>query len=112
MTDKYNHDTVLHIYIGEDDIQEWTQGVGKFVLMPAMFESLKEMINEDLEKIQFARVECSIRNKKRAFDFFVEIEGISEAIEKLMEWALEEEKYEMCAEIKKLEELVQKQEEF
>ena len=75
MTDKYNHDTVLHIYIGEDDIQEWTQGVGKFVLMPAMFESLKEMINEDLEKIQFARVECSIRNKKRAFDFFVEIEG-------------------------------------
>ena len=24
-------DKVLHIYIGEDDVQEWTQGVGKDV---------------------------------------------------------------------------------
>ena len=30
-------DKVLHIYIGEDDVQEWTQGVGKDVLMPAMY---------------------------------------------------------------------------
>lgn len=112
MTDKYKEDTVLHIYIGEDDIQEWTQGVGKFVLMPAMFESCKQLVKEDLEKIQFARVEASIRNKKRAFDFFVEMEGIWDTIEKLMEWALEEEKYEMCSEIKKLEEIVQKLEEF
>lgn len=50
-------DTVLHIYIGKDDIQEWTQGIGKYTLMPAMFECCKTMLNEDLNKLQFARVE-------------------------------------------------------
>ena len=58
-------ETVLHIYIGEEDIQEWTQGIGKITLMPAMFE-----------------------------------------------WALEEEKYELCSEIKQLEEQLDKENTF
>ena len=109
---KHKEDLVLHIYIGNDDIQEWTQGIGKHTLMPAMFECCKTIVKEELEKLQFARVECSIRSKKRAFDFFVELAGISDTIDRLMEWALEEEKYEMCSEIKKLEERISKMEEF
>ena len=109
---KHKEDLVLHIYIGNDDIQEWTQGIGKHTLMPAMFECCKTIVNEELEKLQFARVECSIRSKKRAFDFFVELAGISDTIDRLMEWALEEEKYEMCSEIKKLQEEISKMEEF
>ena len=105
-------DTVLHIYIGKDDIQEWTQGIGKYTLMPAMFECCKTMLNEDLNKLQFARVEAIIRGKPKAFDFFVEMEGIWDTIEKLMEWAIEEEKYQMCVEIKKLEELLDKDNTF
>jgi hypothetical protein len=105
-------DTVLHIYIGKDDIQEWTQGIGKYTLMPAMFECCKTMLNEDLNKLQFARVEAIIRGKSKAFDFFVEMEGIWDTIEKLMEWAIEEEEYEMCSEIKKLEELLDKDNTF
>ena len=103
---------VLHIYIGESDIQEWTQGVGKDILMPQMFESVKEMLSTGKSKIQFARVEASIRNKKQAFDFFVEYEGVWDTLEKLMEWALEEEKYEMCDEIRKIEEELDKENEF
>ena len=103
---------VLHIYIGESDIQEWTQGVGKDILMPQMFESVKEILSTGKSKIQFARVEASIRNKKQAFDFFVEYEGVWDTLEKLMEWALEEEKYEMCAEIRKIEEELDKENEF
>ena len=103
---------VLTIYIGEVDIQEWTQGVGKDILMPQMFESVKEMLSTGRDKVQFARVEASIRKKKRAFDFFVEYEGIWDTLEKLMEWALEEEKYEMCAEIRKIEEELDKENEF
>jgi hypothetical protein len=94
---------VLHVYIGEVDIQEWTQGVGKDILMPQMFESCLEMVSTGKQKIQFARVEASIRKKKQGFDFFIEYDGIWDTLEKLMEWALEEEKYEMCAEIRKLE---------
>ena len=103
---------VLHIYIGEVDIQEWTQGVGKDILMPQMFESVKEMISTGRCKIQFARVEASIRKKKQAFDFFVEYEGLWDTLEKLMEWALEEEKYEICAEIRELEKELDKDNEF
>jgi hypothetical protein len=103
---------VLHIYIGEVDIQEWTQGDGKDVLMPQMFESVKEMLSSGKTKIQFARVECSIRNKKRAFDFFVHYDEVWDSLEKLMEWALEEEKYEMCSEIRKMEEKLDKENEF
>ena len=103
---EYLSDTVLHIYIGSDDIQDWTQGIGKHTLMPAMFECCKTVMDEDLEKLQFARVECNIRGKKRAFDFFVELDRISDTLEKLMEWALEEEKYIMCSEIIKLEKIV------
>jgi hypothetical protein len=105
-------ETVLHVYIGDDDIQSWTQGPGKLVLMPEMFNCCKTVVNDDLEKLQFARVEATIRGKKKAFDFFVEVEGIHDTLEKLMEWALEEEKYEMCAEIKKLEQTLEKDNTF
>ena len=43
------------------------------------------------------------RKEKKAFDFFVEWNGIEDTLEKLMEWALQEEKYEMCSEIKELQ---------
>lgn len=109
---KHKEDLVLHIYIGDDDIQEWTQGIGKHTLMPAMFECCKTMLNENLNKLQFARVEAIIRGKPKAFDFFVEIEGIWDTIEKLMEWAIEEEEYEMCSEIKKLEQRLNKDNTF
>ena len=96
-------DTILHVYIGDDDIQVWTQGIGKETLMPVMFECCKTIISENIDKLQFARVEATIRGNKKAFDFFVEMEGVWDTLEKLMDWAIEEERYEMCSEIKKLE---------
>ena len=37
---------VKHIYIGEADVQEWTQGVGKEYLMPLMFNGIKKLIKD------------------------------------------------------------------
>lgn len=105
-------DTILHVYIGDDDIQVWTQGIGKETLMPAMFECCKTIISENIDKLQFARVEATIRGNKKAFDFFVEMDGIHDTLEKLMEWSLEEEKYRMCSEIQKLQENVDKSNTF
>mgnify|MGYP000388453083 FL=1 len=93
---------VKHIYIGEDDVQEWTQGVGKLTLMPLMFRGIKKIIELNLKKYHFARVECIIRTEKKAFDFYVKEDGIWDSLEKVMDWAIEEEEYEMCSEIKKL----------
>jgi len=103
---------VKHIYIGEDDVQEWTQGVGKYTLMPLMFRGIKKIIELNLKKYHFARVECIIRKEKKAFDFYVKEDGIWDSLEKVMEWAIEEEEYEMCSEIKKLEELLDKDNTF
>ena len=105
-------DTILHVYIGDDDIQVWTQGIGKETLMPVMFECCKTIISENIDKLQFARVEATIRGNKKAFDFFVEMEGVWDTLEKLMDWAIEEERYEMCAEIKKLQEKLDEMENF
>ena len=95
---------VKHIYIGEDDVQEWTQGVGKLTLMPLMFRGIKKIIELNLKKYHFARVECIIRTEKKAFDFYVKEDGIWDSLEKVMEWAIDEEEYEMCSKIKKVQE--------
>jgi len=103
---------VKHIYIGEADVQEWTQGVGKLTLMPLMFKGIKTLIENDLKKYQFARVECVIREQQKAFDFWINKKNIEDSLQKCLEWAIEEEKYEICSEIKKLEEQLDKENEF
>jgi hypothetical protein len=103
---------VKHIYIGNDDVQEWTQGVGKFTLMPLMFRGIKQLVKSKLKKYQFARVECVIREEKKAFDFFIKEDGIWDSLEKCMEWAIEEEEYEMCSEIKKIQKELDKDNTF
>jgi len=103
---------VKTIYIGTQDVQDWTQSIGKMTLMPLMFSGIKEIIENKKKKYHFARVECLIRDKKTAFDFWVKKDGIDESLEKCLEWALEEEEYEMCSEIKRLEKLLEKETEF
>jgi hypothetical protein len=103
---------VKHIYIGEHDVQEWTEGVGKYTLMPLMFNGIKKLVENKLKKYQFARVECVVRKQKKAFDFFINEDGVWDSLEKCMEWAIEEEEYELCSEIKKLEEHLDKDNTF
>lgn len=43
-------ETVFTIHIGETDIYEWTQGIGKSILMPILLEVCKEVIEENIEE--------------------------------------------------------------
>lgn len=94
------------IYIGNKDIYEWTMGEGKDYLFPLIFDGAKELIKnytkEKLHEIHCARVEVEIRKNKKAFDFWVTKEELSDTLNKLMDWALEKEEYEKCSKIKKL----------
>jgi len=96
-------DKVKTVYIGDKDIYTWTMNEGKEIMMPIIFESSKQLINENLEELKCLRVESIIRGKSKAFDFFVKRNEISDTLSKIMDWALEEEHYEMCNEIKSLE---------
>ena len=96
-------DKIKTIYIGEKDIYHWTMNEGKSILMPILFESSKKLIENNLDSIKSIRVEAIIRDKKKAFDFFVKKEELSDTLSKIMDWAIEEEEYEMCNEIKTIQ---------
>jgi len=98
-----DRENVLVAYIGEQDPQVWLQNEGKGVLMPILLKTAQEVIYDNLEEKQAARIETSVRGQIRALDFWVRFDGIEDTLEKIMEWALEEEKYEMCQEVKYLQ---------
>lgn len=43
-------ETVFTVHIGETDIYEWSQGVGKGILMPVLLEVCGEIIYSDVEE--------------------------------------------------------------
>lgn len=94
---------VKTIYIGKKDIYSWTIDEGKSIMMPILFEFSKKLIEQDLDELKCLRVEAIIRGENKAFDFFVKRNEISDTLSKILEWALEEEEYEICNEIKNLE---------
>jgi len=99
-------ETVFTAYIGETDVFEWTQGIGKHILMPILLKVCEQVIYNDLEEKTAARIEFLLRGKPKSYDFLVKFDGIEDTLEKIMSWALEEEEYEMCRDIKHLQEYV------
>ena len=98
-----NEDKVLTVHIGETDIFEWTQGIGKAVLMPVLLKTCEEVIYDNQEEKLAARIQLSLKGKPKIYDFVVKFDCIEDTLEKIMGWALEEEKYEMCQEVKYLQ---------
>lgn len=95
---------VKTIHIGDKDIYEWTMGEGKSIMMPIVLKGANKLMNSDLDEVRCLRVEAVIRGSSKAFDFYVKRKEIRDTLSKVMEWALEEEQYEMCTEVKRLNE--------
>ena len=94
---------VFTAHIGETDVQEWTQGVGKHILMPVLFKVVQELLDSDEDEMIAARIEFSLRGNPKAYDFVVKKDGIEDTLSKIMGWAIDEEEYEMCSKIKKVQ---------
>jgi hypothetical protein len=99
---------ILTVYIGEEDIFQWTMGVGKSILMPELLIGCEELLYNDLDEVKCARIEAVIRGKAKAFDFNVKQDGIEDTLEKIMQWALETEEYEICQRVQNLNEYLGK----
>lgn len=93
---------ILTVHIGRNDIFEWTMGKGKDILMPELLVGCEELLYNDLDEVMCLRVEASIRDNQKAFDFSVKRDGVQETLEKIMEWALSTEEYEICERVKNL----------
>lgn len=96
-------ETVFTVHIGETDIYEWSQGVGKGILMPVLLEVCGEIIYSDVEEQIAARVNFSLKGKPKIYDFVVKRKGIWDTLNKIMNWTIEEEKYEMSQKVKVLQ---------
>jgi|TARA_B110000977_G_scaffold103580_1_gene135205 hypothetical protein len=94
--------TVFTAHIGETDIHEWTQGIGKTILMPILFQVVQELLDSDEDEMIAARIEFLLRGAPKAYDFVVKKDGINDTLDKIMEWAIDEEEYEMCSKIKQV----------
>jgi hypothetical protein len=93
---------ILSVYIGRNDIFEWTQNKGKDILMPELLVGCEELLYNDLDEVLCLRVESLVRDKQVSFDFKITKEGVDETLDKIMEWALQNEEYEICQRIKLL----------
>lgn len=98
---------ILTIHIGDTDIYEWTMGVGKSHLMPELLIGCEELLYNELDEVKCVRVEAQIRKQKKAFDFSVQRKSIGDTLDKILEWALNEEEYEMCERVKNLNEYIE-----
>ena len=103
---------VFTAHIGETDVQEWTQGIGKHILMPVLFKVVQELLDSDEDEMIAARIEFSLRGNPKAYDFLVKKDGIDDTLSKIMGWAIEEEEYEMCSKIKKVQDYLENQNQF
>lgn len=101
---------ILTVHIGDTDIYEWTVGVGKQILMPVLLEGCEEVLYDDKDEVKCARVECIIRKQKKAFDFNVQRTNITDTLDKILEWALYEEEYEICERVKNLNKFLENKE--
>lgn len=97
-------ETVKTIYIGNTDIFEWTQGVGKEMLMPILLKGCERLIDEEIDELPCARINALVNHKSKDFEFSVQRKNINDTISKILEWSLQNEEYEMCQRIKELEE--------
>ena len=93
---------ILSVYIGRNDIFEWTQGKGKDILMPELLVGCEELLYNDLDEVLCLRVESLVRENQVSFDFKITKNGVNETLYKVMEWAIDNEEYEICQRIKLL----------
>jgi hypothetical protein len=98
---------ILSVYIGQKDIYEWLKGDGKSILMPELLSGCEKVVVDEIEEIQVLRVESLVRGQQKAFDFFARKWEVEDTLDKIMEWALSEEEYEICERVKILRDYLQ-----
>jgi hypothetical protein len=75
--------------------------------MPELLIGCEEVLYNDKDEVKCARVEVIVRGTSKAFDFNVQRENITDTLEKILEWALIQEEYEICERVKNLNEFLE-----
>lgn len=103
---------VNEIYIGDKDPHHWVLYDGKETLMGLLYSTILDVVENDLEEKIAVRIHCNFSNRQKSMDFVVKRDGIDDTIDKVFEWALENEEYEWCAELKLIQKQLESQDDF
>jgi len=98
---------VNEIFIGNKDPYDWFMYEGKDTLMELLYSTILSIIEEELEEKIAVRVSFTFNGNDKSMDFLVNRDGIDDTIEKVFDWALENERYEFCSELKEIKERLQ-----
>ena len=101
-------DEILTVYIGEDDVVDWSTMTGRDIIMPELLKSAERLIYNDLKETPCIKLFADIATAVITVEFTVKPVGIDSTLSKILKWAEESEEYEMCVRVKKLEEFVNK----
>lgn len=98
---------IFTVFIGESQIENWLLSeAGKSVLMPLLLIGCEEIITENKDEKLCAIIVAKVKRKPYNYKLYVKRNSISDTLDKIMEYSLENEEYEMCARIKKLHETI------
>lgn len=95
---------VNEIFIGNKDPYEWVMYEGRETLMSVLYSTILDMYENELDEKIAARISFTFNGNDKSMDFLIKKDGIHETIDKVFEWALENEKYEWCSELKSIKE--------
>ena len=99
------------IYIGEQDIYLWMNDNPQ-TIWPELVTASEEMLYTKKKEVLAIQVENRIDKKRGLFDLFVRRKDVNDTLSKAMDWAEEEEEYELCQRIKNLEDYLTKENKF
>lgn len=93
---------ILTVYLGDTPIEEWLHGVGKCIIMPHLLHGC-ELIMKGKSETKLCVILISEINF-RTFNYHISVKrkSISDTLDKIMKYSLENEEYLMCARIEKL----------
>lgn len=99
---------VLSVYIGNDDIVDWTLMTGKDIIMPELLKSAETLLYNDLKETACIKLFGTLGDTIVKIEFTVRPIGIEATLSKIIEWAEDAEEYEMCIRVQKLREFINK----
>lgn len=99
------------IYIGDQDLYLWMQENPQ-TIWPELVTAAEEMLYTEKDEVLAIQIENRVKNRRGLFDLFVRMDDVDDTLSKAMNWAEDEEEYELCQRIKYLTDYLEKQNEF
>ena len=100
------NDDILSVYIGNDDVMDWAMITGKDIIMPELLRSCEYLLYNELEEVKCMNLFAEVASTVVKVEFIVKPIDVNNTLSKILEWAEQEEEYELCARTTTLQDYV------